>query len=59
MGKGSIRRQKSREEIKAAEAEQRAAARQRLAAAKRTARQRMLKKGNSLDNVEIFCSPKK
>lgn len=45
--------------MKASEAEQRAAARQRLAAAKRTARQRMQQKSNPLDNVEIFCSPKK
>lgn len=59
LGKGSLRRQKSKEEVKAAEAEQRAAARKRLAAAKRTARQRMQKKSNSLDDVEIFCSPQK
>lgn len=59
LGKGSVRRQKSIEEVKATEAEQRAAARQRLAAAKRAARQRMQKQKNQLDDVEIFCSPKK
>lgn len=59
LGKGSIRRQKSKEEVKATEAEQRAAARKRLAAAKRTAKQKMLQKNKSLDDVEIFCSPKK
>lgn len=59
FGKVPLTRQRSREEIKDLEVKQRAAARQRLAAAKRAARQKVNRKSNPLDNVEIFCSPHK